>query len=218
MDKASTLDLAENKILEAQRIQRSYKMETLILVDPTQKKLYDNKLTTLSEELACCANDLKAMKGAMQRGELFVGSIGTNHANDDHGYMTGEEAGGIMLNDMNHIQDKTKSSLQNTKSMVAASKQIAQTTMNQLVDDRERIHRIHDETMRVEDNLQRSDKLIKQFGKRMATDRFIQCLACINMILLVGVVVYFVFRKSSGESALNQNTPENPVRMLRGFL
>jgi len=183
-----------------------------------QKKLYEKELSKLSYVLACCVNDLKAMKGAMQRGELFVGSRGTTHTNEEYGKMTGEEAGDIMLNDMNHIQDKTKSSLQNTKNMVAASIQVAETTRSQLLEDRETIRRITNEAMRVEDNLQRSDKLIKQFGKRMATDRLIQCFACINILLLVGVVVYFIFRKSSEESALNQNSPESPVRMLRGFL
>ena len=51
--------------------------------------------------------------------------------------------------------------------------------------------------MRIDDNLNRADKLIMTFGKRMATDRFILCFACVNILLLCGVVGYFVFKNST---------------------
>jgi SNARE protein len=153
----------------------------------------------------------------MQRGELFVGARGTQRGEGGYGEMSGEEAGDMMLNDMNHIQDKTKSSLQNTKNMVAASKQVGEATMEELLRQREQIRNIDNEAMRMEDNLQRADKLIKTFGKRMATDKFIQCFACVNILLLVGVVVYSVLKKGSAENNPAQNSPTSPVRMLRGL-
>lgn len=218
MDKASTLDRAEKKIRAAQGTKRSYKMETRLVGDPRTKQMYENKLSTLSDELARCANDLKALKGGMQRGELFVGARGTQRGEGGYGDMSGEEAGDMMLNDMNHIQDKTKSSLQNTKNMVAASKQVGEATMEELLRQREQIRNIDNEAMRMEDNLQRADKLIKTFGKRMATDKLIQCFACVNILLLVGVVLYSVLKKGSAENNPAQNSPTSPVRMLRGFL
>lgn len=66
--------------------------------------------------------------------------------------------------------------------------------MEELLRQREQIRTIDQEAMRIEDNLNRADKLIKTFGKRMATDRFIQCFACVNILLLVAVVGYIVFR------------------------
>eukprot|EP00970_Alexandrium_tamarense_P017386 scaffold9372_cov69-Alexandrium_tamarense.AAC.1 len=84
--------------------------------------------------------------------------------------MSGEEAGDSMLSDMNNIQDKTKNSLANTKHMVAASKEVGEATMEELLRQREQIRNVDNEAMRIEDNLQRADKLIKTFGKRMATD------------------------------------------------
>jgi hypothetical protein len=73
--------------------------------------------------------------------------------------------------------------------------------------------------------LNRADKLIKTFGKRMATDKLIQCFACTNILLLVGVVVYVVV-KGGFDGAKNDGAPESPVgdggttseqtRMLRG--
>ena len=66
--------------------------------------------------------------------------------------------------------------------------------MEELLRQREQIRTIDNEANRIEDNLQRADKLIKAFGKRMATDKLIQCFACINILLLVGVIVYVVIR------------------------
>ena len=63
--------------------------------------------------------------------------------------------------------------------------------------------------MQIEDNLARADKLIKTFGRRMATDRFIQCFACVNVLLLVGVIVYAVVSKE-GEDTADNNVPDQP--------
>ncbi len=178
--------------------------------DPKQRRAYENKLTRLTEELGTLANDLRALKGGVQRDQLFVGASRGGGVGSTDG-MSGEEAGDVMLSDMNEIQDKTKSSLENTKTMVAASKQVGEATMEELLRQREQIRTIDEEAMRIDDNLNRADKLIKTFGKRMATDRFIQCFACVNILLLCGVVGYFVFKNSTKEEGDNGNVPANPV-------
>lgn len=220
-DKASALDRANKKLRAAQGTKKSYKMETRLVADPRQRQMFENKLSRLSEELASCANDLKALKGGAQRGELFIGARGASSSDHNgNGEMTGEEAGGMMLNDMNDIQDKTKASLQNTRNMVAGSKQVGEATMEELLRQREQIRTIDDEAMRIEDNLNRADKLIKTFGKRMATDKFIQCFACVNILLLVGVVIYSVLK--DGKLTGGEKPPASPVdggrRFLRGLL
>ncbi|KAL7495285.1 hypothetical protein ACHAWT_003729 [Skeletonema menzelii] len=217
MQKASTLDRAEKKLRAATGTKKSYKMETRLVADPNQRRMYENKLERLSEDLARCANDIKAMKGGMQRGELFVGARGQSQNMDGSG-MSGVEAGDMMIDEMNNIQNKTKDSLSNTKNMVAASKEVGEATMTELLQQREQIRNIDNEAMRIEDNLQRADKLIKAFGKRMATDKMIQCFACINILLLAGVIVYVVIKdKVKSEDT---GAPANPVggRMLRGWL
>lgn len=220
-DKATALGKAEKKLRAAQGTAKSYKMETRLVSDPKQRRNYENKLTRLSEELGTLANDIKALRSGMQRDQLFVGAKSAIGGGTSMDGMTGEEAGDIMLKDMTDIQDKTKKSLGNTKSMVAASKQVGEATMEELLRQREQIRTIDDEAMRIEDNLNRADKLIKTFGKRMATDRFIQCFACVNILLLAGVVGYFVFRQTTKQpDQIQNNIPANPVggnRLLLGL-
>jgi len=43
----------------------------------------------------------------------------------------------------------------------------------------------------------------------MATDKFIQCFTCVNVLLLVGVIVYAVVSKEVDNGDANK-TPENP--------
>jgi SNARE protein len=218
VQKASTLDRAEKKLRAAQGTKRSFKMETRLVADPNQRQRYENKLARLSDDLARCANDIKALKGGMQRGELFVGARGNNSSNISGSEMSGVEVGDMMIGEMNNIQDKTKESLTNTKRMVASSKEVGEATMEELLRQREQIRNIDNEAMRIEDNLQRADKLIKAFGKRMATDKLIQCFACINILLLTGVIVYVVIKDKVKPSPA-AGAPTNPVggRFLRGW-
>ena len=155
------------------------------------------------------------MLNEVQREVLFVGArAGAGASSLSCHEMSGEEAGSIMLDDMNNIQDKTEASIQRTKQIVAASKQIGDTTLEEQLAQREQTRTIGKETDRVEENLNTSDKLIKRFGRRIATDRFIQCFACINILLLMGVVVYAMLKKGGDGDT---GSVDGGGRLLRGF-
>jgi novel plant SNARE len=66
--------------------------------------------------------------------------------------------------------------------------------LEELERQREVLSNIERETDRLDDNLARSEKLLKQFGRRMASDHFIQCFTVINVLLLCGVILYAVLK------------------------
>jgi SNARE protein len=111
--------------------------------------------------------------------------------------------------------------------MIEESKEVGMQTAEELQRQRAQLSNIDNDVMRMEDNLKRADRLIKTFGKRMATDKLIQCFACTNILLIVGVVVY-VAVKGGFEKDKNDGTPESPTgdtgtraeqeRILGGFL
>merc|ERR1719198_1548018 len=72
--------------------------------------------------------------------------------------------------------------------MIEASKEVGQATLEELNRQREQIAGI-------EDNLTRADKLIRTFGKRMATDKCIQVFTIINLVMVVIIVVYAIVTK-----------------------
>ena len=101
--------------------------------------------------------------------------------------------------------------------MIAQSKEVGVSTLEELQRQREVIQNIEKEADRMDDNLARAEALLKQFGKRMASDKFIQCFALINCLLLIAVVLYAVIK--GGAFKDEETSPLDPTRgnrFLRG--
>lgn len=226
-EKLAELSIVEKELRKAQATKRSLKMETRLVADVGQRRQYENRLARLEEELGNLSADVRAMKDSIQRSSL-MGSANT--MDDSMAEFTNPEeaqrAGDDMLNKASALQDKTQESLDYTKNLVAESKEVGVSTLTELHRQREVIERIDFEADRINDNLNRAEQLVKQFGKRMASDKFIQCFAVINVLMLVGVILYAVFGKGT---TLGQGigAPPNPVndegrssggRLLRGLL
>ena len=212
MDRTTALDRAEKKLRSANGTKRSFKMECRLVGDPGQRQAYEGRLSAHEQTLSSLGTDLKGLKAEKQRNQLFIGA-----KDDANGDIDPEATGDHLLNEASTIQDKTQQSIENTRNMVAASKEVGTSTLEELERQRRQIEDIDNEAMRIEDNLTRADKLIKTFGKRMATDKFIQCFACLNVMLLVGVILYSIFGKGSGlPGAKDNGSPTSPTndRML----
>jgi|Transcript_30520 SNARE protein len=214
--KQSYLQRVDKKIRNAQGTKRSFKMETRLVSDPSVRKQFENKLAQLDEELKAAVADARALKQEAERQELMDRDEAAAAGGVDNG-VTDEQAGDYLLDEAKKTQDKTQESLNRTKQLVAESKEIGVSTLEELERQRDQIERIDQDADRIVDNLARSQALIKHFGKRMASDKFVQCFAVINVLLLVGVVMYAIL-KGGGFSDKDGGAPPSPVRMLRGFM
>mmetsp|Transcript_4567 Transcript_4567/g.6494 ORF Transcript_4567/g.6494 Transcript_4567/m.6494 type:complete len:251 (+) Transcript_4567:102-854(+) len=212
--KSSYLQKVEKKLRNAQGTKRSFKMETRLVSDQGIRKQFENTLAQLDEELKAAVADARAIKQEMEREELMEGQ--NDNAKVDNG-VTDEQAGDYLLDESKKIQDKTQESLNRTKQLVAESKEVGVSTLEELERQRDQIGRIDADADRIVDNLERSQALIKHFGKRMASDKFVQCFAVINVLLLVGVVAYAIL-KGGGFADKDDGAPPSPVRMLRGMI
>jgi len=133
---------------------------------------------------------LQTLKSDAQKESLLQGA-------DTGG--TPEQEGDAMMNEARNTQDKTQTSLDRTKQLVAESKDIGQNTLATLEEQRAQIERIDAHADRTMENLGRADLLIKNFSKRMANDKFIQCCACINISLFIGVILFLIFKNQSDD-------------------
>lgn len=207
-ERDAALSQAEERLRSAKGTKRSYKMETRLVQDVKKRRKLEKRLQKLDQELKALNADLKALKAEADRGELMgAGGGGAGGADEDP-----TKAGTDMLNEASRLQDKTQDSLTNTKAMIAQSKEVGVSTLEELQRQREVLNNIDKEADRMDDNLARSEALIKNFSKRMAGDKFIQCFAVVNCLLLIGVVVYAVINKGDDDDS----GPDSPVRMLRG--
>mmetsp|Transcript_9159 Transcript_9159/g.19208 ORF Transcript_9159/g.19208 Transcript_9159/m.19208 type:complete len:251 (+) Transcript_9159:184-936(+) len=215
VERASALEEADSTLKSATGTKRSFKMEIRLVQDQKLRSKYEKKLKRLDQDLKTLKADLKALQAEENRGELFVrgGGVDGNGENDP------TVAGNNMLNEASALQDKTQDALSNTKNMIAQSKEVGVATLEELQRQREVIQNIDKEADRMGDNLARAEALVKQFGKRMASDKFIQCFAVLNCLLFCGVVVWAILKGKAGELFGGEpDTPKSPVgnRMLRG--
>ncbi|KAG7364228.1 SNARE domain anchored protein [Nitzschia inconspicua] len=211
VQRASAMEEADDRLRGAAGTKRSFKMEIRLVQDIKERRRLEGNLQKMDQELRTLKADLKALQADENRGELFVsGGAG----NGDNGEVDPSRAGSNMLNEAAALQDKTQDSLQNTRNMIAASKEVGVSTLEELQRQREVINNIDKEADRLDDNLARAEALMKQFGKRMAGDKFIQCFAVINSLLLLGVIIYAIMKKGAFDG--NSDEPPNPAsRMLR---
>ena len=220
VERASALEQADERMRSAQGTKRSFKMEIRLVQDVQERRRLEQRLQKMDQELRTLQADLRALQAEEDRGELFVSGGG---GDGDGGEEDPTQAGTNMLNEASRIQDKTQDSLSKTKQMIAESKEVGVSTLEELQRQREVIQNIDREADRLDDNLARAEALLKQFGKRMAGDKFIQCFAVINCLLLLGVVIFVILKGCNPEKDANcekgGDQPVNPLgRMLRGLI
>ena len=216
-EKAHSLMEVERKLKGANGTKKSLKMETRLVTDIKQRRQYEQRLQRLDEDLSHLNADLQALKQDVARDRLFDGRDGDQDW-DEFDETEGVKAGDNMLGTAHRIQDQTQDSLNVTKQLVAESKEVGMSTLEELRRQRETLTRIDQQVDRIDGALGTAEKLVKQFSKRMASDRFIQCFAFINVMLLVGVVLYVILKGGSLSVTGGGSAPQNPVRKLRGFI
>ena len=218
VEKASMIDRCQGRLRSAKGTKRSYKMEIRLVQDVSKRRSYEQRLGQLDQQLKSLAADCKALESETQRGELFVEGAEPDGGVDTNG-MDATKAGDAMLKEAHGIQDKTQDSLSRTKQMVEESKEVGASTLEELQRQREVIHSIETEVDRVDDNLARAEVLLKQFGKRMASDHFRQGFAVINCLLFLGVLIWAIV---NGKSLNPIQDPDSPTdggrRMLMAYL
>jgi len=213
-EKNALLMKIEKRLKSAMGAKRTFKMETHMVTDSKTRKQYETKLSKLEQQLASISMDVKAIKAEQERKELLA-SGGSDMEATEEDY---EKAGDSLLNEANQIQEKTQDSLTRTKQMVAETKDIGLATLEELERQREVLQNVDKETDRIIDNLSRAEALIKQFAKGVATDKFIQCFAVVNFLLLIGVIVYSVVKKPTitpmGNGDADEDIPQPAERRL----
>lgn len=214
LERASALEQADDRLRSAQGTKRSFKMEIRLVQDVKERRRLEQRLQKMEQEVRTLQADLKALQAEENRGELFVSGGGGGAGLD--GEQDATKAGSNMLAEASALQDKTQDSLTNTRNLIAQSKEVGVSTLEELQRQREVIQNIEKEADRMDDNLARAEALIKQFGKRIASDKFIQCFAVLNCLLLLGVVLYAVI--NGGNLGPQDTAPKDPVgnRFLRG--
>ncbi len=171
----------------------NYEMRMSLKNDPRRHE-YAEKLKAADEKLAALETELKWARSEADKKTLFKGA-GKGGVDGGGGPLNDRATNDTYLKEAKKLQDKTEASLQSALEMVEATKKVGADTVDELKRQTDQIAEITDTVSAMEDGLTRADKLIRAFGRRIATDKFIQFFFVCNFCLLVGIVVWYAVKK-----------------------
>ncbi|VBB17939.1 hypothetical protein YASMINEVIRUS_402 [Yasminevirus sp. GU-2018] len=92
------------------------------------------------------------------------------------------------------VQDASITSTNNMLRQVEEARNIGANTLARLGDNTDRLRQIENGLDEVDDNLKIASKQLRSFGRRIATDKIIMCLACLVIVGIVSVVTLSLLR------------------------
>jgi len=187
--KGKAFSQAERKLARASKAKKALNIETRLVMDIKARKRCEKQYARLGDELSNLQADLAALEQDFEREQLMQVSRGATNS-DEIDEEDGQTAGDQMLREADNLQDQTQSSLQNTRKMVDEAIEVGMSSLEELKRQRGTMDEIGKKTTQIDSALDVAVKLIKNFGKRIVRDRFIQCIAVFNILLLVGVIIY----------------------------
>lgn len=151
------------------------------LYEPNLRLRYNAKMTGYDKDVEKLKAQLEEAKTRLGRSELGVGE--EHKGNDDY------------LDGALNVQGQTTSVLQNTIDRAKEAQASGENTLEKLEEQRQQINEIGKSILDMRENLDYSMTLIGNFTKRMATDKCIQAFALVNMLLLLGVIIFVLLKK-----------------------
>ena len=102
-----------------------------------------------------------------------------------------------MLDEAARIQGKDKSAVRRMQKMVAQTEDVASSTMDTMKNQTEQLSKIHAELEEMDSTLKLADQQIKQYVRKMATDKLIMAMLFLIVIGIIVVLVRFSFDLNS---------------------
>lgn len=185
------IEKIEDKLSEARDEHRYFKAE-LRDIPRFERKEFETKSSEHSKRITELTKELAIQKETLSRSSLFKG--GTTASQGDVSVMNT----GQLLDGVDDMQDESISAVKRMQGRVADSKQVAAETMVTLGEQKEALVRVSNRVDDIEENLNRADKQIRVFIRRMATDKCISMMMIIVVILLVAVIGSSVMKHMNG--------------------
>jgi hypothetical protein len=188
---AKSIAECEEKSIKLRDVKKSMGLELRQVTDKGVRAEYDSMIKSLDDKVTILSKDLKMVKTQQEKSELFQEKSGKME------FGTEGKGNDELLQDTNVIQDKTMESLARTRELIEASKEVGAATVDELRRQKEQIRDIEAEVDVIDSNLKRAERMLFNFARRMATDRIIQGFAALNIVVMLGLVLYIAI---SGKS------------------
>lgn len=181
------LNDCENKVEEIRRGKQNYLTEVRMLEDHLEQQHYKTKLNHLDEQTQAAQERMAQARREVERRQLLEGAEARAQRNPN------ARAGNDQLLDQAEQKlGEIKESYQRDEILLEEIKVVGGDAVTKLRGQREQINEITEKADEIESQLKRADILVRNFARRMATDRVIQVFALINGLILLGIVIYVI--------------------------
>ncbi|KAK8792933.1 hypothetical protein WA158_005097 [Blastocystis sp. Blastoise] len=162
---------------------------------------YQDKKNELADRVKAAKAEIKKQTQIVERSALMEGNT-----------IEGEQGGDMLLQHALKIQDKTRDAINQTLLTLNETKQVASNTTTALNQQTEQIDHMNVNVKSIDQELNRSDRLIKDFAVRMMTDKLIMVFITIIVIgIIAAIILYLVFKQDETPTA----APAPPTAYFR---
>lgn len=203
----SKLQEAHEHVSRLKEVKKNFSLELRLVKDRKIKKEYEAEASLLDGRVSSLVKELRGIQDKHTRSSLLSGSTVEGSAFD--GRNTKGKGNDDLLDGASVIQDKTLESLSRTTALIAESQELGEATLKDLDDQALQIEDINADMSTITTNLRRAEKLIKDFGRRMATDKIIQVFAGINIVIMLVLVLYVLISGKSLSSIADDATGDS---------
>ena len=183
-DRAAKMSECDDLVRRIKELKKGFNLELQQLPKGGQKREYQTKLKGYDAKVQNAKDNLQWARSQGDRDELLGGRRAPKAA--DPNAMNSDQ----MLNALKGVNTKIDHSLDRTLAEAKAALDTGKETAHALEEQGEQIEQIAQDAKEIRDHLRTADVLIKNFAKRMATDRVIQCFLFLVTIAIVVIIIY----------------------------
>ena len=168
-----------------------------MIKDRAQKQEYDAKGKAVDERVGKLNAEFRSLKLQQGKNELMANTPNYGKPGQSHAELIAGKNNDEVLDMANKLQDKSFESLSRTRNLVETSRAVGQDAIDEMRRQRDQIKDIEVEVDAIDSHLRRAERLVMEFSRRIATDRIIQCFSFLNIVVMLGLILYVVI---SGKS------------------
>eukprot|EP00640_Fibrocapsa_japonica_P005224 CAMPEP_0113940602 /NCGR_PEP_ID=MMETSP1339-20121228/6708_1 /TAXON_ID=94617 /ORGANISM="Fibrocapsa japonica" /LENGTH=212 /DNA_ID=CAMNT_0000944493 /DNA_START=157 /DNA_END=795 /DNA_ORIENTATION=+ /assembly_acc=CAM_ASM_000762 len=195
----------EHCLQSAKGVKQSFTTELRLLGDKVEEQHYKMKLRRYEERMSALTERLNGSREAIEKEHLMRGA---QQRRGGGGFGDSDDPNDAMLGKAEKLQDDIEDAYGRAENDLDEIRQLAPETLAELRNQREKIQDITETAERIDDLLTRADRLLRTFGRRMATDRLIQVFFFINACLLLAVIIYAIVSDSNLTGGSGSKAPD----------
>ena len=173
-------------------VKKSFGLEIRLIKDRAQKLEYDGKGKAVDERVGKLNAEFRALKLQQGKNELMANTPNYGKPGQSHAELLAGKNNEEVLDMTNKLQDKSFESLARTRNLVETSRAVGQDAIDEMRRQRDQIKDIEGEVDAIDTHLKRAERLVMEFSRRIATDRIIQCFSFLNIVVMLGLILYVV--------------------------